>query len=82
MMPTTHSVPIYMIGPGTGVVPFIGFMEEREKAKQLSPETELGPATLYFGCRRFDQDFIYRDEMHAMRDRGIISEIHLAFSRP
>ena len=64
-MPATHDVPIIMVGPGTGVVPFIGFMQEREKTK-TDNGTELGAAHLYFGCRQHDNDFIYRDEMHAM----------------
>lgn len=36
---------------------------------------------MYFGCRRHDQDFIYRDEMSEMKDRGMISELNVAFSR-
>lgn len=71
-----------MVGPGTGVVPFIGFMQEREKAKANDPETALGPAHLYFGCRQFDVDYIYRDYMTEMKDKAIISELNAAFSRP
>lgn len=71
-----------MVGPGTGVVPFIGFMQEREKAKKSAADLELGPAHLYFGCRQFDSDFIYRDYMNEMKDSGIISEANFAFSRP
>ena len=50
-MPATHDVPMLMVGPGTGVVPFIGFMQEREKAKEADPEIKFGQAGLYFGCR-------------------------------
>ena len=83
VMPNSHDVPILMVGPGTGLVPFIGFMQEREKARTDSGnELALGPAHLYFGCRRHDVDFIYRDEMHQMKDQGIISELNCAFSRP
>ena len=81
VMPVTHDVPIIMVGPGTGVVPFIGFMQERKTAKEGNADVNLGPAGLYFGCRRHDEDFIYRDEMSEMKDGGIITELHTAFSR-
>ena len=83
VMPETHDVPIFMVGPGTGVVPFIGFMQEREKAKADGGDSvELGSASLYFGCRQHDVDFIYRDEMHGMKDKSIITSVNEAFSRP
>ena len=77
-----HQTPLIMVGPGTGVVPYIGFMQEREKAKEDNPELTLGPASLYFGCRQFDSDFIYRDEMAKFHDRKIISSLNVAHSRP
>lgn len=81
VMPQSHDVPIIMVGPGTGVVPFIGFMQEREKARTDSG-AQLGAAHLYFGCRQHDSDFIYREEMHNMQDKAVISSLNMAFSRP
>ena len=47
--------PVIMVGPGTGVAPFIAFCEEREKLGLKSH------ASLYFGCRRHDSDYIFRE---------------------
>jgi len=71
--------PIVMVGAGTGVVPFIGFMQERQLQKEAGKE--LGEAHLYFGCKYRDVDFIYRDEMTSQHDNKVISDLHLAFSR-
>ena len=68
-MPADFKTPILMVGPGTGVVPFIGFMQERHAAQGQQSDLELGPAHMYFGCRQFDVDYIYRDEMHEMMDK-------------
>lgn len=54
-------------------------MCRRQLAKTL--EGSLGPAILYFGCRSRKQDFLYRDELQAFAEDGILTKLELAFSR-
>lgn len=77
-LPDDPSVPVIMIGPGTGLAPFRAFCQER--AIQKHAGAELGPAMLFFGCRHPDEDFLYRKELEAMAKEGIV-ELHTAFSR-
>jgi sulfite reductase (NADPH) flavoprotein alpha-component len=73
-LPKDGSKPIVMIGPGTGVAPFVAFIDERI----LSSAT--GRNILYFGCRHADQDFLYRDKLEALVRSGNL-ELETAFSR-
>lgn len=77
-LPTRLSTPIIMIGPGTGLAPFRGFIQERDLAKKQ--DKEVGDTILYFGCRKSQEDYLYREELEQYVKDGTLI-LHTAFSR-
>lgn len=59
-LPKPNSTPVIMVGPGTGVAPFHGFVQER--AYRMSQGESLGTTLLFFGCRTRDEDFLFQEE--------------------
>lgn len=76
-LPESASIPIVMIGPGTGVAPFVGFLEHRAHLQQQA----IGEAWLFFGCRHESKDFIFREELENFVKVGVLSKLVTAFSR-
>ncbi|MCK5191156.1 MAG: sulfite reductase subunit alpha, partial [Methylococcales bacterium] len=74
-VPEDDSLPIIMVGPGTGISPFRAFLQEREFRKAS------GNNWLIFGNRNAATDYIYREEIEAMHESGLINRLDLAFSR-
>ncbi len=74
-LPKDPAAPIIMIGPGTGVAPFRGFLHERRATGAK------GRNWLFFGERSASTDYLYRDELEAMHADGHLSRLDTAFSR-
>lgn len=59
-LPSDMTKPIILIGPGTGVAPFRGFVRERKR--QVENGETVGKTILFFGCRKSTEDFLYEKE--------------------
>jgi len=79
-LPSDPSKPIIMVGPGTGVAPFRGFVQER--AAQAKAGQNVGKTVLFFGCRKRSEDFLYEKEWEQYKEAlGDNFVLHTAFSR-
>ncbi|OXV05818.1 hypothetical protein Egran_06414 [Elaphomyces granulatus] len=79
-LPSDPAKPVIMIGPGTGVAPFRGFIQER--AAQAAGGEKVGMTVLFYGCRNRNEDFLYREEWGTYQAKlGDSLQIITAFSR-
>lgn len=77
-LPAKTDTPVIMVGPGTGLAPFRGFIQERDFTKKEGKE--VGQTIMYFGCRKRSEDYIYEEELEDYVQRGVI-KLRIAFSR-
>ena len=74
-VPSDPNKPMIMVGPGTGIAPFIAFLQERAATK--AP----GKNWLFFGDQHEAFDYLYEDTLKAWNSEGVITNLHTAFSR-
>ncbi|KAH3889663.1 NADPH oxidoreductase A-like [Dreissena polymorpha] len=80
-LPADTRWPLILIGPGTGLAPFMAFIQERAmEMSQMRPGQQFGEIRLYFGCQHREKDFLYRHQLESWDQAGIIS-LRTAFSR-
>ncbi|MBH0778376.1 bifunctional nitrate reductase/sulfite reductase flavoprotein subunit alpha [Nocardia bovistercoris] len=73
--PLDPNAPMIMVGPGTGIAPFRGFLHER---RALGAR---GRNWLFFGDQHAAENFYYRSELEDMFRSGFLTRLDLAFSR-
>lgn len=74
-LPDDPSIPIIMVGPGTGIAPFRAFIEERRVTGAS------GKNWLFFGDRSQKTDYLYENEWESYHNDGILNDLDLAWSR-
>jgi len=74
-VPEDLNTPVIMVGPGTGIAPFMAFLQERK----VSGAT--GKNWLFFGDQKSETDFLYREELEAWQEEGVLHKLSTAFSR-
>jgi NADPH-ferrihemoprotein reductase len=78
-LPSTPA-PVIMVGPGTGLAPFRGFLQEINVRKHQNNQAEW-ESMLFFGCRHRKHDYIYEDELARFIEAQTLNHLHVAFSR-
>mgnify|MGYP000193232711 CR=1 FL=1 len=73
--PEDALTPMIMVGPGTGVAPFRGFLHERRALGHS------GRNWLFFGDQHRAENYYYQDELEAFEADGLLTRLDLAFSR-
>ncbi|WBU50292.1 bifunctional nitrate reductase/sulfite reductase flavoprotein subunit alpha [Kosakonia pseudosacchari] len=74
-LPADPNTAAIMVGAGTGIAPFRGFLQEREATGAR------GDNWLFFGEQHAATDFYYREELEAWQRDGVLQRFTCAFSR-
>ncbi|NXC68937.1 MTRR reductase, partial [Anhinga anhinga] len=79
-LPVDPSLPFMMVGPGTGISPFIGFLQHRQKLREEHTDWEFGETWLFFGCRHQDRDYLFK-QLRCFLENGTLTHLKVCFSR-
>jgi sulfite reductase alpha subunit-like flavoprotein len=76
---SSYSTPVILVGTGTGLAPFIGFLSERADVMKSSTNRGFGKSHLFFGCRN-EAEFIMEDQINEW-DQNNVVDAHITYSR-
>lgn len=93
VLPQATERPLVLIGPGTGIAPFIGFLEHRQTQYKIRSsmgfvghpgqfKEQFGPVYVYYGFRDKHKDFLFEKELIEFQKDGTITHLAIAESRP
>ena len=74
-VPSDPNAPMIMVGPGTGIAPFIAFLQQRQV------DNATGRNWLFFGDQKRAHDFLYGEQLESWQSNGLLTRLDLAFSR-
>jgi len=73
-MPEDQTLPLIMIGPGTGIAPFRAFLQERQALGAK------GKNWLFFGSQREKCDYAYKEDWERFTAKGFLTRLDCAWS--
>ncbi|KAK3105583.1 hypothetical protein FSP39_001033 [Pinctada imbricata] len=84
-IPDDATLPVIMVGTGTGVAPFRSFWQQRQKDRETLPSPfgntkRWGDMDIYFGCRQSTFDNIYGADLDVCKNDRVFSEVNVALS--
>jgi cytochrome P450 / NADPH-cytochrome P450 reductase len=71
--PENPHTPMIMVGAGTGMAPFRGFLQERESLRARG--VPIATSLLFLGCRDPEDDLLYADELKGYESDGVATLI-------
>ncbi|MEL7336320.1 MAG: sulfite reductase subunit alpha, partial [Planctomycetota bacterium] len=74
-IPADGDTPMIMVGPGTGIAPFISFLQQRDH------DSATGDNWLFFGDQHQETDFLYQSQLTQYQSNGLLNRLDTAFSR-
>jgi len=74
-LPEIKDTPVILIGVGTGIAPYRGFLQDR-KIHNIKDKTWL-----IWGDKKQSEDFLYEEELKSFKESGYLHHLDTCFSR-
>eukprot|EP00930_Biecheleria_cincta_P033054 TRINITY_DN228_c0_g1_i1.p1 TRINITY_DN228_c0_g1~~TRINITY_DN228_c0_g1_i1.p1 ORF type:complete len:1881 (-),score=444.47 TRINITY_DN228_c0_g1_i1:541-5724(-) len=75
--PAEDTTPMVMVGLGTGIAPIRSFVQDKLYKKSKGIKT--GPMIVFYGCRRYQEELLYKEEWEMYKREGVLTSLVGAF---